>query len=180
MTTALITHPDCLNHITPQGHPERVARLEAILQTLDDPAFADLQRHQAPLVSREALLRAHPAAHIEAIAAAAPDDGGWRSLDADTHMSPGSLAAAQRGAGGSEQSWTTIVATHANLLSTARSEQSAASALDQNARSARDASAGVDIDRETADLVQLQQAYEASARIIQVARETLQSILAIF
>ncbi len=87
---------------------------------------------------------------------------------------------AQRGAGGSEQSWTTIVATHANLLSTARSEQSAASALDQNARSARDASAGVDIDRETADLVQLQQAYEASARIIQVARETLQSILAIF
>ena len=100
MTTALITHPDCLNHITPQGHPERVARLEAILQTLDDPAFADLQRHQAPLVSREALLRAHPAAHIEAIAAAAPDDGGWRSLDADTHMSPGSLAAAQRGAGG--------------------------------------------------------------------------------
>lgn len=87
---------------------------------------------------------------------------------------------AQRGAGGSEQSWNTIVATHANLLSTARSEQSAASALDQNARSARDASAGVDIDRETADLIQLQQAYEASARIIQVARETLQSILAIF
>lgn len=87
---------------------------------------------------------------------------------------------AQRGAGSSEQNWTTIVATHANMLSTARSEQSSASALDQNARSARDASAGVDIDRETADLVQLQQAYEASARIIQVARETLQSILAIF
>lgn len=87
---------------------------------------------------------------------------------------------AQRGAGGGEQGWNTIVATHANLLATARSEQRAATALDQNARTARDASAGVDIDRETADLIRLQQAYEASARIIQVARETLQSILAVF
>ncbi|MEO1045840.1 MAG: flagellar basal body rod C-terminal domain-containing protein [Pseudomonadota bacterium] len=87
---------------------------------------------------------------------------------------------AQRGAGGTEQGWTTIMATHANLLATARSEESTAAALDRNARSARDESAAVDIDRETADLIRLQQAYEASARIIQVARETMQSILAIF
>lgn len=86
----------------------------------------------------------------------------------------------QRGASGTERSWNSIVATHANLLSTARSEESAASALDRNARAARDESAAVDIDRETADLIRLQQSYEASARIIQVARETMQSILAIF
>ena len=35
MTTALITHPDCLNHVTPEGHPERVARLEALLPALE-------------------------------------------------------------------------------------------------------------------------------------------------
>ncbi|MEM1132596.1 MAG: flagellar basal body rod C-terminal domain-containing protein [Pseudomonadota bacterium] len=87
---------------------------------------------------------------------------------------------AQRGPGGTEQGWNTIVATHANLLSTARSEQTAATALDQTARAARDATARVDIDRETADLIRLQQAYEASARVIQVARETMQSILSIF
>ena len=29
MPTALYTHPDCLGHVTPPGHPERVERLEA-------------------------------------------------------------------------------------------------------------------------------------------------------
>ena len=47
-------------------------------------------------------------------------------------------------------------------------------------RRRRDAMSGVDLDREAADLIRLQQAYEASARVIQVARETMQSILNIF
>ena len=34
MKTALITHKECLNHITPPGHPEQVARLERILEAL--------------------------------------------------------------------------------------------------------------------------------------------------
>jgi flagellar hook-associated protein 1 FlgK len=42
---------------------------------------------------------------------------------------------------------------------------------------ARDHVSGVDLDHETADLVRFQQAYEGSARVIQVARETFQSIL---
>ena len=46
MTTALITHPDCLNHVTPEGHPEQVARLEYVLEALTP---LDLLRTEAPL-----------------------------------------------------------------------------------------------------------------------------------
>ncbi len=85
-----------------------------------------------------------------------------------------------RTSGGMEQNWNQLVSVHANLLLAARNEEAASSALDRNARSNRDAVSRVDLDRETADLIRLQQAYEAASRIIQVARETTQSILAIF
>ena len=96
MKTALITHPDCYDHVTPPGHPEQVARLDAVLGSLED---LDLVRVKAPLAAEDDLLRAHPRTHVDAIRAAAPDEG-WRSLDADTHMSVGTLAAAYRAAGG--------------------------------------------------------------------------------
>ncbi|MEO0931411.1 MAG: histone deacetylase family protein [Pseudomonadota bacterium] len=96
MTTVLITHDDCYDHVTPPGHPEQVARLDAVLGALDD---IDLKRVKAPLAAEDDLLRAHPKAHVDAIRAAAPSEG-WRSLDADTHMSVGSLQAAYRSAGG--------------------------------------------------------------------------------
>lgn len=95
MTTALITHPDCLDHVTPPGHPEQVARLEAVLGALEG---MDLKRVRAPLAAEDDLLRVHPRAHLEAMRRAVPDRG-WRSLDADTHMSPGSLSAAWRAVG---------------------------------------------------------------------------------
>ncbi|MBM7068967.1 histone deacetylase family protein [Actibacterium sp. 188UL27-1] len=98
MATALYWHDDCLNHVTPQGHPERVARLEAIREALSDPTFDALDRREAPIVDRAELLRVHPEHHVAAIEAAAPQAHGV-SLDADTHMSPGSLVAAQRAAG---------------------------------------------------------------------------------
>lgn len=95
MTTALIYHDDCADHVTPPGHPEQVARLDAVIGAL---AGFDLQRVKAPLAAEDDLLRAHPKAHVDAIRAAAPDEG-WRSLDADTHMSVGTLKAAYRAAG---------------------------------------------------------------------------------
>lgn len=96
MTTALITHEDCFDHVTPPGHPEQVARLDAVLGALEG---LNLLRVKAPLAAEDDLLRAHPKAHIDAIRAAAPNEG-WRSLDADTHMSVGTLKAAYRAAGG--------------------------------------------------------------------------------
>ncbi|MGE4611974.1 MAG: histone deacetylase family protein [Paracoccaceae bacterium] len=91
MTTALITHPDCLNHLTPKGHPERVDRLHAIAAALQD---FDLLRLEAPMGEDAHILRAHPQTHIDRIKSA-----GVGPLDADTHMSEGSLTAAYRGVG---------------------------------------------------------------------------------
>ncbi len=95
MTTALISHPDCLEHVMPSGHPEQVARLEHILAAL---AGKNLLQVPAPLVAEDDLLRVHPKAHVEAIRAAAPDHG-FAALDGDTFMSPGTLQAAHRAAG---------------------------------------------------------------------------------
>jgi len=91
MATALITHDDCLGHLTPGGHPERVARLEAVLAALEGK---DLIRVEAPLAEDADLLRVHPRRHIERIATA--ETG---ALDADTYMSEGSHRAARRAAG---------------------------------------------------------------------------------
>jgi acetoin utilization deacetylase AcuC-like enzyme len=96
MTTALITHDDCLNHVTPPGHPERVARLEHVRDALQSRA---LTRVAAPLATDADLRLAHPPRHIDAVRGAAPAEGAVQ-LDPDTWMSPGSLDAALRGAGG--------------------------------------------------------------------------------
>lgn len=96
MTTALITHEDCLSHVTPDGHPERVARLQYILRALEDKA---LHRVEAPLGDEADILRVHPQSHIDVVKSASPDQG-QVPLDADTWMSPGSYAAALRAVGG--------------------------------------------------------------------------------
>ena len=96
MRTALVTHDACFDHVTPPGHPEQVARLDAVLGAMKG---MDLHRVTAPMGAEDDILRAHPQAHINAIRAAAPNEG-WRSLDADTHMSVGTLEAAFRGVGG--------------------------------------------------------------------------------
>lgn len=98
MTTALLTHIDCLNHVAPPGHPEQVARLEHILKALDAPEFSDLHRLEAPMGAEEHILLAHPENHLSRIKAAGPTDG-YRAIDGDTHMSPGTLAAAFRAIG---------------------------------------------------------------------------------
>lgn len=95
MTTALITHPACLEHVTPPGHPEQVARLEYILKALEGK---DLMRVKAPMGSEDDITRCHPASHITDLRSALPNVGN-RQLDADTHMSPGSLDAAFRAVG---------------------------------------------------------------------------------
>ena len=98
MTTALLSHPDCLKHETPDGHPERVARLESILSRLDGPAFGDLARAEASECAAAHILRVHPKSYFDGISAAAPRSG-TVSLDPDTHMSTGSFRSAMLAAG---------------------------------------------------------------------------------
>ena len=92
MTTALITHADCLSHVTPQGHPERVARLEHLLHALEP---LDLNRVTAPLAADDDILRCHPASYVNGMKSALPQDG-IVQVDGDTYLSPGSLNAAYR------------------------------------------------------------------------------------
>jgi len=96
MTTALITHADCLRHETPDGHPEQVARLEHVLHALEPLA---LTRVTPPLAAEDDILRVHPKSYLEELRAKRPEEG-IVQLDADTWISPGSLEAAFRAAGG--------------------------------------------------------------------------------
>jgi len=99
MSTLLLTHPACLEHQTPMGHPERADRLRAIEQALEDEKFQTLAREQAPLAPLETIALCHPMEYVEAIREASPKQG-LVHLDADTAMSPGSYEAALRAAGG--------------------------------------------------------------------------------
>src|ERR1700731_4782035 len=87
MSTLLITHPACLDHLTPAGHPERPDRLRAI------------GRVEGPRASLETIALCHPMQYVTAVRDASPKEG-LIGLDADTTMSPGSFEAALRAAGG--------------------------------------------------------------------------------
>src|SRR5579883_404041 len=96
--TILFTHEDCLNHNPGDEHPERPARLKAILSALDHADFAGLERRAAPLAERADIALVHAADFVDAILAAAPKHGRVM-IDSDTLLSPGSDRAALRAAG---------------------------------------------------------------------------------
>jgi acetoin utilization deacetylase AcuC-like enzyme len=98
MATLLYSHPSSLRHETPQGHPERIDRIRAINQMLENPHFNDLVRHEAPIGRDEDILRAHSQDHLRHIRSMAPE-ADFEFLDPDTVMSPGSLEAALRAVG---------------------------------------------------------------------------------
>jgi len=98
MGVLLYTHDACLRHDTGPGHPERAARLEAVLAALEATRFAGLDRRQAPAASLDQIALVHPRDWAERLLAAAPR-AGYVALDADTVMSPASGEAALRAAG---------------------------------------------------------------------------------
>lgn len=79
---------------------------------------------------------------------------------------------------GVEDKWNGIVSGHAQVLSSARSEASAAATWRDLSKAALDEVTGIDLDYEAAELLRYQQAYNASARIIQVAREAIDALFA--
>src|SRR5262249_51759698 len=99
MSTLLITHPACLDHLTPAGHPERPDRLRAIDRALEQERFQMLARVEAPAAELDVIALCHPMEYVEAVRDATPKKG-LVQLDADTSMSPGSFEAALRAAGG--------------------------------------------------------------------------------
>ncbi len=100
MTTTIYWHDDCLAHEPGPGHPESPGRFAAGLQALRtlSASLPSLAFVEAPLGTKAQVILAHDIDHWDSINAAAPATG-VRSLDPDTHMSPGSLTAALRGVG---------------------------------------------------------------------------------
>lgn len=99
MTTAYITHDDCLRHDMGAGHPESPDRLSAINEQMRSSGLLDdLQCLEAPLAGAGDLKRVHRASYVDLIFENAPKEG-LVQLDPDTAMNPFSLAAARRAAG---------------------------------------------------------------------------------
>jgi acetoin utilization deacetylase AcuC-like enzyme len=83
--------------------------LEAIEAVLSESRFDALDRREAPLADRTELRRCHPESYIAGIEAAVPKQGN-RALDSDTHVSPGSWAAALRAVGAATSAVDAVIA----------------------------------------------------------------------
>lgn len=97
MSTLIFAHDDSLGHAVPPGHPERPDRYATVRDLLDRD-FPGLPRADVPLGTDEHVLLAHSESHLRHVRDVSPKDG-FRSLDPDTVMSPGTLAAAMRAVG---------------------------------------------------------------------------------
>jgi acetoin utilization deacetylase AcuC-like enzyme len=99
MTTAYITHADCLRHEMGAGHPESPDRLNSINEHLRAAGLlTELRSVEAPPAAAEDLKRVHGSAYVDLIFQNAPAEG-YVQLDPDTAMNPYSLSAARRAAG---------------------------------------------------------------------------------
>ncbi|HWK36801.1 flagellar hook-associated protein FlgK [Sphingomonas sp.] len=104
------------------------------------------------------------------IAAAAPGEGtrGNGNMEA---------LAALRTAQAFEGGLSDTVTANAAALAARKNVAAAQGSIRDAAVAARESVSGVDLDESAVDLIRFQQAYQASSRVIQVARETFQSIL---
>jgi len=113
MTTAYITHPDCLRHEMGAGHPESPERLAAINEHMRSSGLLDeLLCLEAPLAAVDDLKRVHRASYVDLIFEHAPAEG-YVQLDPDTAMNPYSLDAARRAAGAGLLAIDELLAGHA-------------------------------------------------------------------
>ena len=82
-----------------------------------------------------------------------------------------------RNSKGFEATLATLVTDNATTLKQKNTIADAQTAIRDGAATALSTATGVNLDSEAVDLMRFQQAYSASSRVIQVARETMQSIL---
>jgi acetoin utilization deacetylase AcuC-like enzyme len=109
VTTLYVSHPASFDHLVPEGHPERPARMRAVERALEDERFAGLVRASAPRADLEIAALAHPRSYIDALVAAVPEQG-MVGIDSDTVLSAGSLEAALRAIGGATHAIDAVVA----------------------------------------------------------------------
>ena len=96
MSTTLLYDDRMLGHDAGPGHPERPARLRAIVQALDGLPADVVHWREPNAAPAEALCLAHDSAHVQALLGLR---GTQTVLDHDTATSPGSVDAALLAAG---------------------------------------------------------------------------------
>jgi flagellar hook-associated protein 1 FlgK len=82
-----------------------------------------------------------------------------------------------RGSNGFELKLTQIITDNATTLKQRQTVADAQTAISDGARATLSAASGITLDSEAVTLMRFQQAYSATSRVIQAARETFQSIL---
>jgi len=85
-----------------------------------------------------------------------------------------------RGAAGIEQSWSSMVTEQGQAVASAKAADTAAGSVASSTMDARNATSGVDLNTEAAELIRYQQAYSGAAKVIQTAQTTMQAILDLF
>ena len=106
----IYSHPCCIQHETPDGHPERSDRLTHLLTHLTDTGFS--QDHlvtEAPPIEATKIAQAHHPNLLERLAQSVPKRG-LTSVDQDTWMGSSSLLAALQAAGSVWQGVIDVVA----------------------------------------------------------------------
>lgn len=162
---------------------DTVADRRASLDTLAQQFVTDMNAWHAQGVTDAgaagaALLSGTSAASVTALISD-PAQLATKSSDGTLNGNLLTVSTTLRGTGSVEQNWTSLIATHANLLSSTKAEQTTAQSRSDQAVAAREAVSGVDLDMEAADLLRVQQAYSGCAKILQVAKETVDAILQI-
>jgi acetoin utilization deacetylase AcuC-like enzyme len=98
VTTLLLTHPRYFDHVAGSGHPERPARLQAVL---DGVGTAEVDGALVPVEPRPAtkdeVCRVHAPAFVDALERLCASGGG--RIDPDTSAAPASFSAAMLAAG---------------------------------------------------------------------------------
>ena len=108
--TGLVYHPQYLEHDMGAGHPESPDRLRAVVARLEHSGvLSRLARIEPFPASDEWITQVHTVSYVETLKRRAPTSGRV-SLDPDTSMSSGSLAAAYLAAGGALAAADAVVA----------------------------------------------------------------------
>ena len=95
----IYSHPDCIDHQTPEGHPERSDRLRFLLGHLEQIGFtADHPVLEAAPIDADLIGRAHHPELLKTLRQSTPEQG-MVPLDPDTWMGPASMSAALQAAG---------------------------------------------------------------------------------
>ena len=99
MTTHLYTHDIFVEHLVPEGHPERPDRIRVLKETLAAPDFDALVRFETQMGDEATFTYAHPEAYVEGMRKKTPKEGQVR-IDPDTVMSPKTWDCVRHAVGG--------------------------------------------------------------------------------